>query len=270
MGLDGRPIVQHESKFLDMKICLHIEAQRMPISVATLALTITISMEVEKIDISYKPVGIVAVQEFILGWARGLGVSNEGCAKLICCLDIDYLLSLPRNFKNYRRGNFHGQAHAQHLWYCNVARVVGWHGTRHQFPSAILALIKYKVWSESKGDGKFRHAKVCPNAEIMPTLGGENGECTIVVFGREAARMDPASNLWWIVDCRRGAASSAGTMQRRGDSRDSDSNEGKEFEIGWQIKRKTKHDQTRDTSLGPQEESTELAMPIKDARRRQL
>ena len=54
-------------------------------------------------------------RDFIVAWTRDLRVPEERCVKFMKCLEIEYLLSLPRNFKEYKQRTFSNEAHACHF-----------------------------------------------------------------------------------------------------------------------------------------------------------
>jgi hypothetical protein len=149
------------------------------------------SMEGGVKEINYRVVGFAVGKEFIRAWARGLGASEEGSVKIVNCLDTEYLLSLPHNFKGYKKGNFSDQAHSRHLWYCNAARIVGWRNMRHKFPSAISNFIKQEVWPEQEINGATKIAEVGTDAGIPKALGRGNGWNGALVSRRETIYMDP-------------------------------------------------------------------------------
>jgi hypothetical protein len=111
--------------------------------------------------------------------------------KIVNCLDIEYLLSLPCNFRGYKKGNFSDQAHSRHLWYRNAARIVGWRNVRHEFPSAISSFIKQEVWPEQEINGATKIAEVGTDAGIPKALGRGNGWNGALVSRRETICMDP-------------------------------------------------------------------------------
>jgi hypothetical protein len=95
--------------------------------------------------------------------------------KIVNCLDTEYLLSLPRNFRGYKKGNFSDQVHSRHLWYRNAVRIVGWCNVRHEFPSAISSFIKQEVWPEQEINRATKIAEVSTDTGIPKALGRGNG-----------------------------------------------------------------------------------------------
>jgi hypothetical protein len=112
---------------------------------------------------NYKPIGNVVSREVIAIWARMLGVAEGKCAKLA------FLFFLPKNFKGYSSGYFCYIAHASHLWYCNIARILGWYDMRHKFSIAKLA------GGLARSDGKFAATIVGSDIGVTQGMGRGDG-----------------------------------------------------------------------------------------------
>jgi hypothetical protein len=115
MDFSGKVLLQCTRKWKESMRGVHKREASNPISTSILSCIEQNSMEGGAIESKYQPIGIPVGRELIVAWARGLGVADVGCTLILQCLETEFLLSRPCNFKGYRSNCFPEEAQLRHL-----------------------------------------------------------------------------------------------------------------------------------------------------------
>lgn len=93
----------------------------------------------------------IIVEERLLNWFRGQGVSEEGASRAVKLLHGPTLAAAPRPSRWNRRGEFKEAERCRYLWYRHAARILRW-CDRTKFPTEVTDILRQKIFPTAGGD----------------------------------------------------------------------------------------------------------------------